>query len=142
MRLLLLAVAVALAGCAGDDNETAPATTASTMSTASSCTKATAALMTPLANKVMLADAQLTNPWIVKSAEQDDVYFVAAEIDSPDLRSTGDVAVWATSNPTGGAPIYSVDRLARRSSEWPDAAETDIAADDPAIAESRSCVSR
>ena len=139
MRLLVVvgAVAALAAGCGGDDDSTS-ATTAS----ATGCTPATTDLMTPLANKLTLADARLSNGQIVKSAVHDDVYFVAAEIDSPDLPSSGDIGVWATTSPHGGEAIFSVNDLAKQYSGWRDASAIDVSPDDAAATEARACVFR
>src|SRR5215210_4502480 len=142
MRLLaVLAVLLLAAGCAGDDDAApAPATTAA--SAATGCTPATSDLMTPLANKLTLDDARLTNGQLFESAEHEDVYFVAAEIDSLYLPSSGDVGVWATKNPHGGDAIYSVNDLARQSSDWRGAETIGVSADDDGAVEARACVFR
>lgn len=98
--------------------------------------------MTPLANKLTLENARLTNGQIVKSADHEDVYFVAAEIDSPKLEGSGDIAVWATTSPHGAEAIFSVNDLAKRYSDWRDADAIDVSPDDHGAAESRACVFR
>ncbi len=98
--------------------------------------------MTPLANKLTIADARLTNGWIVESTDHRDVYFVAAEIDSPELAGSGDIAVWATTSPYGAEAVYSVNEVATRYSDWRAADAIDVSADDDGVAESRACVFR
>jgi hypothetical protein len=145
VRLLTLVAAVVLAtGCGGDDDQTAapPATTATPPAAESRCTAATTDLMTPLANKVTLEDARLINGQVVKSEDHDDVYFVAAEIDSLRLPNSGDVAVWATTSPHGAEAIFSVNELAKQSSDWRDAEAIDVSPDDDGAAEARACVFR
>ena len=142
MRFLLGAAVVLLAAGCGDDESAAPPTTTTTAQSASGCTPATTDLMTPLANKLTLADARLTNGQVVESADQEDVYFVAAEIDSPELASSGDVAVWATTSPHGAEGIYSVNDLAKQYSDWRDARAIGVSPDDAAAAEARACVFR
>ena len=144
MRFLPLVVALLLvAGCGGDDDETTPsATTATVAASGGGCTPATTDLMTPLANKLTIANGRLVNGQIVESEEQDDVYFVAAEIDSPKLQTSGDVGVWVTTTPHGGEAIFSVNDLAKSSSDWRTAEKGELSADDPAAAAARACVFR
>src|SRR5215204_3859834 len=142
MRLLPLVVALLfMAGCGGGDEETAPpATTATVAAADGGCTPATTDLMTPLSNKLTIENGRLVNGQIVESTEQDDVYFVAAEIDSPKLHTSGDVGVWVTTSPHGGEAIFSVNELAKGSSDWRTAEKGEISADDPAAAAARACV--
>ena len=98
--------------------------------------------MTPLANKLTLENGRLTNGQIVESADHDDVYFVAAEIDSPRLASSGDVGIWATTSPHGGEAIYSVNDLARQYSGWRNARVIRAFPDDAAADAARACVFR
>jgi len=141
--LVVAATALLLAGCGGGDDETtAPPGTTAVSGSGTGCTPATTDIMTPLANKLSTPNGRLINGQIAKSAQQDDVYFVSAEIDSPELQTAGDIATWATSSPHGAEAIYSVNDLAITSSRWGKAATEDIAADDPAAAASRACVSR
>jgi hypothetical protein len=138
VRFLVVVVVVLLAAGCGDDDTT----TATTAASATGCTPATSDLMTPLANKLALADTRLANGQIVKSAEHDDVYFVAAEIDSPELPNAGDVGIWATTSPHGAEAIYSVNDVAKQYSVWRDARAIDVVPGDPAAAEARACVFR
>jgi hypothetical protein len=143
MRFVLVAAVVLVAaGCGDDDESAAPPTTATTVQSATGCTPATTDLMTPLANKLTLADARLTNGQLVESSDHDGLYFVAAEIDSSELPNSGDVAVWATHSPHGAEGIYSVNDLAKQYSDWRDASAIDVSPDDPAAAEARACVFR
>ena len=140
MWFLVVAHAVLLAaGCGGDEESTSAS---STTATTTGCTPATTDLMTPLANKLTLADGRLTNGQIVKSAAHDDVYFVAAEIDSPTLAASGDIGIWATASPHGGEAIYSVNDLAKQYSDWRDARVIDVLPSDVAADEARACVFR
>ena len=138
--LLLLAAALVAAGCGGDE-EASPATTAATTAQ-SRCTQATSDLMTPLANKLVSGETRLTNGWILESGEHEDVYLVAAEVDSPELPSSGDVGVWATTSPHGAEAIYNVNDLAKAHTDWRDASAIGVSDDEEDVREARSCVLR
>jgi hypothetical protein len=135
-----VAVVLIVGGCGDDDDESSSATTATAPLTV--CTPATTDLMTPLANKLTLEGARLSNGQIVRASDRDDVYFVAAEIDAQRFPNSGDIAVWATTSPHGAEAIYSVNELAKQYSGWRDASAIDVSPDDPAAAEARACVFR
>jgi hypothetical protein len=140
---MAVAMALLVAGCGGDDDGTSASTTTVT-APLTLCKPATTDLMTPLANRLTLEGAGLSNGQIVESAEHENVYFVAAEIDSPQLPNSGDIAVWATTSRHGGEAIYSVNELAEHYSDWRlvDAGAIEASADDPAAREARACVFR
>jgi hypothetical protein len=141
MRVLPLLAAVLLAaGCAGEDDDSSSTTTA--VAAGTGCTPATTELMTPLQNRLTLGGARLVNGQIARSSERDGVYFVAAEIDAPELQTSGDVAVWATTSRHGGEPIYAVNELAKRYSDWRAAAALDVTSDDGGAENARRCVFR
>ncbi|MBA2461892.1 MAG: hypothetical protein H0V45_09045 [Actinobacteria bacterium] len=51
-----------------------------------------------------------------------------------------EVGTWATENRFGGGAIYSVDEVAKESSDWADADAEGISATDQAVQASRDCV--
>jgi hypothetical protein len=137
--LPLVAVVLIVGGCGGDEASSSATTATAPLML---CTPATTDLMTPLANKLTLEGARLSNGQIVKASDRDDVYFVAAEIDAQQFPNSGDIAVWATTSPHGAEAIYSVNELAKQYSDWRDASAIDVSPDDPAAAEARACVFR
>jgi hypothetical protein len=139
LRLALLLVVGALAGCGGDDDDEAssPPPPADAR-----CEPATSALMTPLGNALNNELDRLENGQMVKSRDHEDIYFISAELDGPGLHDPGHVATWATTSPGGGEAIYSVDQLAKDHTSWRDGtAIAGLSLDDDGAKESRECVS-
>ncbi len=60
---------------------------------------------------------------IVPSRDVASVYFIAATVSGTGW--TAKVALWATTDPLGGAPLYAVNDIARTASVWPDARNLD-----------------
>jgi len=127
---LVLGVAL-LAGCGGDDEPD---------EVSASCLEATTDLMTPLGNKMTIADERVRSGRIVESEERPGLYFVSAEIYGEGV-DEGLTGTWVTESRLGGEPIYAVDDIARDHSDWSDAeGAIEHSADDPAIEASRDCV--
>jgi hypothetical protein len=140
---VLLLVALALAGCGGDDEpdaEAAAATTAVEAQPVSACTPADSSLMTPLGNGMKDMTHRLKNGQAVESEDHEDVYFVSAEVYGEGIE-TGTIGTWATTSLGGAEAIYSVDDVARDYSDMRDGTEeADLSMDDHGVAESRDCV--
>jgi hypothetical protein len=135
-RSALLLCAAALAGCGGDDEAS------STSPEGGRCQPAESGLMTPLDNALTNERDQLTDGYIVKSRDHEDIWFVSAELDGPGFEDPGHVATWATTSPGGAAAIYSVDQIARDNSSWGDGtAIAGLSLEDDGATESRECVS-
>ena len=136
IRIALLLVVAALAGCGGDDDESTAPDPAS-----SRCEAATSAIMTPLGNAVNNQQDRLVNGQIVKSRDHGDIYFISAELDGPGFEDPGDVGTWATTSPGGAEAIYSVDEFAKEHTSWRDGtAVAGLSIDDDGAEESRECV--
>jgi hypothetical protein len=105
----VLLAALAVAGCGGDDDESASGNEPADPR----CEAATSALMTPLSNSLTNERDRLTNGWVVKSADHEDIYFVSAELDGPGYQREGDIATFATNSPGGARAIFSVNDLAK-----------------------------
>lgn len=79
----------------------------------------------------------------VRSGAHSNAYFVAAEIDGPDLEGDGDIGIWITNklHPPLGM-ILAVDGIAKEFSVYPDAERSDAQATifDPGARESRGCL--
>lgn len=151
--LLLLVLALGLAGCGGDDADDAAreAERAAREAERASesvetviedevetvvdeaddylsggddrCQAATTDIMTPISNKLTVRGGRLRNGYYVKSDVGGAVYIVSAEIDGAGLEGDGDVATWVTESPGGAGAIYALDDLARKHSGYRDARE-------------------
>lgn len=149
---LYFALTVALAACGAsggstDDatsTPTPPATTEPTEATEATeppstrCESASAALVTAIESGLTVTGGgSLSNAVIVRSADFENVYFVAARIEGEGMDST--VGVWATNGPDADGLIFSADALAREFSEWGDG--PGFSSSDDGFAEARDCAS-
>ena len=78
----------------------------------------------------------------VRSDDFEEVYFIAAEIDGPEVEADGDVGVWASNSlQPGEGLIMSVNALAKEFSEWPagDSTDANITTSDEGAAEAVAC---
>ena len=137
-------MALAVAGCGGDDDsDAAPATTAAAGETTLAsprCEPAASDLTTPLGNGISAEGARLTNAYVVKSEDHDSIYFVSAEIDGTGYEDAGDIATWASTSRFGGDLVYAVDDLANELSTLRDGREVaGVSLDDDGVDESRAC---
>ena len=152
-----LLIFLAVAGCGGDSDETAPETTqplgtpvtgtldggfAETLTTEVSmrCESAGSELTTPLANGIEPEGLRLIDAYVVKSGDHDSIYFVSAEIDGLGYENEGDIATWASTSRYGGELIYAVDELANELSTLRDGKQVaGLSVNDDGVAVSRDC---
>jgi hypothetical protein len=140
LRLALVALIVLLAGCGGDDGESAPGTTQEPAAS-TACVAATSDLMAPLGGRVTLEGGRLRNGQLVQSEAVPDYWFVAVELDGPGYEDEGDVATFATTSQFGGEAIYAVGELAEQHTTLRAIDEVEgIDADDPAAGDAAACV--
>ena len=76
---------------------------------------------------------------MVRSADFERVWFVAADLQGPGLNGPADIGVWATNNQGAtGSSYFAVDGVAKEFSDWGDAGgRFSLAAD--GVRESRDC---
>jgi hypothetical protein len=145
-QFALLASVSALAGCGGSngDEESAPPQEAASSPTAESarCIPADTSLTTPISNKLTVEGARIDYGRAVKSGDFERMYFVSAELEGSGLEGRDDIATWATESIGGSEPIYAVDDLAKKHSDWRDGAKTKfkLSLSQDGAKESRDCV--
>jgi hypothetical protein len=87
-----------------------------------------------------IEDERVRSGRIVESEERPGLYFVSAEIYGEGV-DEGLIGTWVTESRLGAEPIYAVDDVARKHSDWSDAeGSIEHPRDDPAIETSRDCV--
>jgi hypothetical protein len=137
-RLTLLVVALALAGCGGDDEPTASPTDSAAES--ARCVAADTNLMTPLGNGMKNEQHRLKNGQAVESQDDAGIYYVSAEIYGPEVEE-GTIGTWATRSLGGAEAIWAIDDVSKEFPDHRDGVEAaDLSASDSAADESRSCV--
>ena len=137
-RLLALAVAtLALAACGGGSDDRDAASTS-----AGRCTTPSPEVMATIAGS-MQVEAELRHAQLVKSRDYRNVWFLSAEVVYID-RDDGPVGTWATSLPSGGRAVYSLETNALTATSWPPAVAADVklSLDDDGARESRRCAGR
>ena len=103
------------------------------------CQPASSKLLDTIASGLTVDGGSLTDGHRVKS-DVDNAWYVAAVIRGEGRDGT-DVGVWATDNPSGNAPIFSVNSVAEELSEWAaGGADAPGSVDDDAAAQAESCV--
>jgi hypothetical protein len=86
--------------------------------------------------------AQFVKAAGVKSPAFARVYFIAVEFSAPGLDNQ--VAVFAASELTpSGGPVFAVDEVAQRITDWPDAdkSKAAISKNDPYVTAAKACLS-
>jgi len=150
MRLVLsLALAIALTACGahgGADNggTDGPVVTATPTSEppasepqSSRCEPGSAALVSAIESGLTVTGGgSLSNAYVVKSGDFENVYFVAARIEGEGLSDS--VGVWATNGPAGDASIFAAEAFAPEFSDWGEG--PGFTASDDGLSEARDCV--
>lgn len=83
-------------------------------------------------------EAELPFAWMVKSDDFENVWFVAGDLDGPELDDPDNIALWATNGPAedgtyedgDGGLVLSVDGYAKEFTDWFDAETRDVSRDD------------
>lgn len=111
-RAGFLALAVILSACStqGDDGGGGGPQS-------SRCDRASSALVSAIESGLTVGGGgSLSNAYIVKSGDFDNVYFVAAQIGGEGMSDA--VGVWATNGPNGDGSIFSANAMAAEFSDW------------------------
>jgi hypothetical protein len=132
-----LALAVIITACSASS---APGSveppSASAEQPSSRCEPASAALVSAIeAGLTVTGGGSLSNAFIVRSGDFENVYFVAAQIEGEGMG--GAVGVWATNGPNGDGSIFSADAFAAEFSDWGDGPGFNLS--DDGLAEARDC---
>jgi hypothetical protein len=146
-QFALLASVFALAacgGCNGDDESRPPPQQGASSPTAESarCIPADTNVTTPITNKLTVEGAHIDYGRAVKSEDFERMYFLSAELEGSGLDGRDDIATWATESIGGSEPIYAVDNVAKKYSDWRDGAKTKfkLSLSQDGARESRDCV--
>ena len=141
MRLLVVPVVLACVGLGFACGEQAADRPAPAKTAEADCRKASKALLSAIETG-MQSRAELRNGYVDRSADFAELYMVAAEIRG--RAGDDDTGDWASNSPTGTSAIYAVDRVAKRSSDWPVAEKVHAGVDDSAdgVQRVRDCVER
>lgn len=114
----------------------ARATTEPSQPSPSRCETASSALTSAIETGLTVTGGgSLSNAYIVKSGDFQNVYFVAARIEGEGLDDT--VGVWAAHGPDADGFIFSADAFAREFSEW--GPGRGFSSSDDGFAEARDC---
>lgn len=131
-----MCVAVALGAC-GAPQSTAFSDTGD--QEAAGCDRAPAALLSAIETGLTVTGGgSLSNGYIVRSSDYEQVYFVAAQIEGEGMDDS--VGVWATNDPDGGGLIFAAEGLAREFSDWGDG--PGFSSSDDGLSEARDCAER
>lgn len=94
-------------------------------------------------------DVTLGTAWAVKSDDFENVWFVAADLQGPDLDDEdGEIALFATNainedgtaDENAGGRVLAVGGFAERFTDWPDADDYDISDEDDGADDAVECV--
>ena len=97
-----------------------------TATLASRCQPADPALLATIAAGLTVdGGGDLPAGQIVRSADFENAYFIAARITGPGLDNT--VGLWVSNRPDGAGSIYAVDAIASEFSDWADGRTTGAA---------------
>jgi hypothetical protein len=125
MRLGLVIMALALAGCGGPGGELGSAPAATPTAAQTRCRPASAGLVTALSTGLN-AGVTLRKAFLVRSADFEQAYFVSGDLEGPGLDGE-QIATWVTNETDGSAGFYAVNPMAREFSDWGDGGQTDAA---------------
>lgn len=152
LTVLLTAAALAVGACGeepaeeatpNDRQKQAEATPDQAKSAKAACEKASRKLLDAISTglEVSGGGGRLSSGHIVKSADFEKVYMVAAEIDGPGLEDKGDVGVWATNSKSANGMVFAVDAVAQEFSDWGDGDKIDAQIDRSShgVAEAKEC---
>jgi hypothetical protein len=128
MRALVVALVVGvvtLAGCGGDDDDSA----------AANCMAMPTIAKRIESGLTVQGGGSLKNVRGVEGGDEEQpLYFVSGELEGPGMEGPGEVGTWASAGTQGG-PLFAVDSIAQEFSEWPALDSTD-----EGVESSRNCV--
>ena len=90
-----------------------------------------------------VAGGTLRNGWAVRSADYNEIWFIAAEMDFPGGgEGNGQIGMWATGDLEPVVGFFSVNGLALQFSSWADgpASDAQLSMSDDGASEAESCV--
>lgn len=136
--MILLPLFFLLVGCGGGEEST-ETTGANPTARDAACIGADSSIMTPLGNKLRVENGRVRSGYLVKT-DGANVVYLSAEIDGNGLEEEGDIGTWVTESRHGADPLYTVNEVARKNSDWSDAASSGLELDPAAEQASRNCV--
>lgn len=149
--LVALAVTFALLLSCSDDEppfpegEDTPASVevSASINGGSGCVAVDAALLAAIADGLTIdGGGSLRNGQAVKSADFENVYMIAADLQGPGLDGVADIGVWSSNSlDSGGGIILAVDSIAQEFSSWPagDTTSFNVTSSAHGVAEARAC---
>jgi hypothetical protein len=124
-RVSIMIVAALLAGCAGGDGERS-----------TRCEPASRGLVSAIETGLTVAGGDsLSNAFIVRSNDFENVFFVAARFEGEGMSDT--VGAWATNRADGSGSVFAADSFAKEFSDWGDGPGFSLS--DDGLSEARSC---
>lgn len=144
---LLMALGAALTACGGSGSADGGGTADGGGAPAADTPEARSARCAPASSVLVSAiesgltvngGGSLSNAYIVRSDDFENVHFVAAQIEGEGM---GDSAgVWATNGPDGTGSIFAADSMATEFSDW--GSGPGFTSSDDGLAEARECAER
>ena len=152
IRFMIGAVCVlTMVGCGGTDitesgNRTrSPQATTPATTVVGRCEKVSSALLNAIAEGLTVSGGgALREGYAVKSNDFSKVYMVAADIQGTGMEGDGEIGVWATNSLDGSGPIFAVDGLAKKFSNWGhgDSTDANITQSSDGVSEAKECATR
>jgi hypothetical protein len=118
LNMLIIVTWVVLVGRSQPAVASAPTSTRPAVVSVARCMPASARLVGDLKRGITAPEyRELRDVSVVKSRDHAAMYFVAGAVAGTGWGAK--VGLWATADPSGGAPIYSINGTARAVSGWP-----------------------